>query len=385
MHLVIYTNILTPYRKYFYDLLYKICEESGDQFHVLVMAETEPGRTWKYEDLKGDYTILLDNKMISKGEIYVHINSNLVSMLKKLRPDVVVCAGSYLCPGVWKTARLKSKLNYKVIYWSESHLNEIEKSGSIKHWTREFLRNHVYKLFDGFWYAGKLSREFDEKYAIADATYHFLPNLIEETKYAVDASLEKRERLRQKYGLTADRTVFICPARLIPCKGILEFLNLMKECPSKEKAVVMIAGSGKLKTMIEHNAVENGVDIRLLGQKTQDEMIELYIVSDIFLLPSLSDANPLTCIEALWAKKPLLISAHCGNNPEVVHMGENGYVFSYSDKENAVRYIELMINANVNWKKEAGDVSRKIAQDIYSSVKATKRIVEEMKQICLKS
>ncbi len=382
MHFVIYTNILTPYRKYFYDLLYKTCMELGNQFHVLVMAETEPDRPWKYEALKGDYTILLKNKMISKGGTYIHINSDLMSTLKELKPNVVVCAGSYLCPGVWKIARSKDRLNCKVIYWSESHLNEIKKSSAAKRFVREFLRNRVYKLFDGFWYAGKLSREFEEKYAAPDATYHFLPNLIEEAKYSVDASLEERRILRQKFKVPEDKTMFICPARLIPVKGILEFLDLLKECPSKEKAAVMIAGSGELKTAIEHKAAENGLDVRLVGQKTQDEIIELYIAADVFLLPSLSDPNPLTCVEALWAKKPLLISEHCGNYPETVRPGENGYVFSYSDKEAAVKYIELMINADASWKNKAGCVSGEIAQDIYASVGVTKRIVEEMEQIC---
>lgn len=385
MHFVIYTNILTPYRKYFYDLLYKTCTAREDQFHVLVMAETEPDRPWKYENLKGDYTILLKNKMICKGGTYIHINSNLMDTLKALKPDVVVCAGSYLCPGVWKIARSKDKQNYKVIYWSESHLNEVKKNGAVKLFVREFLRNRIYKMFDGFWYAGKLSREFDEKYAASDATYHFLPNLVEEARYSVYADSEERAHLRQKYKIPDDKIGFICPARLIPVKGILEFLDLLKECPSKEKAVIMIAGNGELKNPIEKKAAEDGLDVRLLGQKTQDETIELYMASDIFLLPSLSDPNPLTCIEALWAKKPLLISEHCGNYPETVRPGENGYVFSYSDKVTAIQYIELMINSDACWRKKAGQISGKIAQNIYSSVEVTKRIVEEMEQMYLKN
>ncbi len=385
MNLIIYTNILTPYRKYFYDLLYKICTEQGDQFRVLVMAETEPGRPWKYKDLKGDYTILLDNKTISRGEAHVHINGNLMKMLKELKPDVVVCAGSYLCPGVWEIAKSKDRLGYKLIYWSESHLNELRRANSAKLFIRELLRNHIYKLFNGFWYAGKLSREFDEKYASPDASYHFLPNLIDEAKYSVSMSAEKKRKVRQKLEISESKTSFFCPARLISVKGILEFLELMKHCPSKEEAVIVIAGSGELKEAIERKSVENGVDVRLLGQKTQDETVELYAASDVFLLPSLSDPNPLACIEALWAKKPLLISEHCGNYPEVVRMGENGYVFNYTNQEAAIEYIELMINASACWRNKAGLVSEELARDTYSSVEVAKRIIEEMKQICSKS
>ena len=34
MNIAIYTNILTPYRKYFYDLFYECCLESGHEFNV---------------------------------------------------------------------------------------------------------------------------------------------------------------------------------------------------------------------------------------------------------------------------------------------------------------------------------------------------------------
>lgn len=51
-------------------------------------------------------------------------------------------------------------------------------------------------------------------------------------------------------------------------------------------------------------------------------MIELYSISDVFVLPSISDANPLTCIEALWTELPLFISENCGNYPEVIEQGK---------------------------------------------------------------
>ena len=112
MNIVIYTNILTPYRKYFYDLFYECCSEIGHEFNVLVMAETEDNRTWKYTDLESSYTTLLDSRTISKGETYIHINSNLMERIRLLQPDIVVVAGSYLCPGAWEIARNKKKYGY---------------------------------------------------------------------------------------------------------------------------------------------------------------------------------------------------------------------------------------------------------------------------------
>ncbi len=382
MNLVIYTNILTPYRKYFYDLLNKECKKNGDTFHVLVMAPTEPNRTWQYDDLKGEYTILLNNKMFCKGETYVHYNNNLVETLKIIKPDVVVCAGSYLCPGVWTVAKKKNKLNYKCLYWSESHLKEVKSNNSIKIFIREILRKISYKLFDGFWYAGKLSREFCEKYATPKAKYLFLPNLIDEEKYSKSFSQAEKDELRNKMNIPLDKTVFICPARLSPVKGIIEFLEIMRFSENKKNAVILIAGTGELKNEIEAKAKAYEIEVHLLGQKSQEEMINLYGISDAFLLPSLSDPNPLTCIEALWANLPLLISEHCGNFSEVVHQGQNGYVFNYSEKISATNYIDSIICADRTWFEKAGTHSREIAKQTYNSSVVTKRILKETKNIC---
>ena len=100
MNIAIYTNILTPYRKYFYDFLNAECKKRGDNFHVILMAETEPDRKWHYRDLKSEYTILLKSKTLTVAGAYIHINRGLKTVLKKLQLDVLICAGGYLCPGI---------------------------------------------------------------------------------------------------------------------------------------------------------------------------------------------------------------------------------------------------------------------------------------------
>lgn len=382
MTLLIYTNILTPYRKYFYDLLYDECKNAGDEFYVLVMAETEPNRTWTYQELRAKYTILLNGRTFSMGEAYFHTNYGLKKTLKKLAPDIVVCAGGYNCPGVWKIARLSKVLGYKCFFWSESHLNEIKKSKGYRIYVRECLRKYVYNKFNGFWYAGKLSREFCEKYARPNAKYFFLPNLIEECKFTDNAIHNKRNVIRATLDIEQNTTVFICPARLSPTKGILEFLELIQYSKEKEKAVILIAGYGRLKEIIEKKANEYMIDVRLIGQKKQSEMLELYAAADIFLMPSLSDPNPLTCIEALWEGLPLFISEHCGNYPEVIKFGENGYVFSYDDREKAIEYFDYLINSSREWRKHASQVSYVIAQELYESQGTVKRILTEMRLEC---
>lgn len=377
MRIAIYTNILTPYRKYFYDLLWEECKRNKDEFHVLLMAETEPNRNWNYKDLKAEYTILLQGKTFSYGEIYVHANLGLKKALKKLKPDVLICAGSYLCPGIWQAIGWKKKFHYKVLYWSESHLKEERDYGGFKVFVREKLRKTVYRKFDGFWYAGKLSRKFIENYKGVDSSMTFVPNLVDEVKYQRAGKItgEEKDQLRRKYGITPDKVVFICPARLVTIKGIDKFIELMGRCRDKKNATVLVAGDGKLKALIKQKADSYGLDVRLLGFQSQDTIVELYGLSDVFLLPSLSDPNPLSCIEALWAGLPLLISEHCGNYPEVVQNGENGYVFRYRDEKDAIKKLSCLINDGPEWRKKAKLRSLEIAEDTYCSRKVVEHLI----------
>lgn len=385
MKLLLYTNILTPYRKYFYDLIYQKCLDNNDEFKVYVMAENEPNRNWEYDDLKSIYTELLDSKTRSRGETYIHFNMGLKNKLVEYRPNVVICAGSYISPGIWTVCKYKKNLDYKVFFWSESHLNEYRKYNSIKLKVREKIRKIVYGKFDGFLYAGKLSKEFILNYN-KNAEMFFLPNLIDEKKYkdVVNFTNLEKDNIINKYGLNKRKFIFVCPARLSPVKGILEFLNLFSKTQSYKNATILIAGDGELEKDIKRYSAEKDLDVRLLGYKSQNEVIELYSIADSFLMPSLSDPNPLTSIEALFSGLPLLISNHVGNYPEVVKEGVNGYILDYSAEDESVKKIDRLLNSPEEWYQQAKNISLNIATEKFGSEEKTKELLVFLKSFAKK-
>lgn len=386
MNIAIYTNILTPYRKHFYDALYLECKKNGDNFNVLVMADTEPGRNWNYSDMSASYTILLKSKTLSLGSIFVHFNRNLVCVLKNLKLDVLICAGGYLCPGIWTATRYAKKHRIQCIYWSESHLNESRCYSSIKKIVREKIRNVIYKKFDGFWYAGKLSREFIEKYCSSNADFYFMPNLVDEERYYKASLIDEEQKIafKEHYKIPLDKVVLFCPARLIEIKGIDKLIPIIGKCQNKEHAVLVVAGDGEARDKIEEIAKREKVQTVLLGFQKQDSIVRLYSCADVFVLPSLSDANPLTCIEALWAGLPLFISEHCGNYPEVIKEGQNGYIFSYNDIETASIKLEKLINANKEWRKNARTISHQLATEKYSTRNVVESVLKYYRGLCKK-
>ncbi len=110
------TNILTPYRRFFYDKLYEALKKDGIEFYVLVMAESEPNRNWNYNQLKTNYTILLNSKTLAFPNFYLHINNNLKNVLLKIKPNIVIAGDSYISLSVIKSIGLKKNLNFKLIF-----------------------------------------------------------------------------------------------------------------------------------------------------------------------------------------------------------------------------------------------------------------------------
>lgn len=276
---------------------------------------------------------------------------------------------------------MQKRFGYKTLYWSESHLSEKRNYIGLKIKVRDFIRRCVISKFDGFWYAGRFSKEFIDCYAKRDAKYIFVPNLIDTTKFKSEKSSScELDQIRNRYDLADEKVVLLTPARLSAVKGILEFLNLYKEA-NTDNAVYLIAGDGELKDEISKFCLENKLNVKLLGYKSENEMLELYSIADIFVLPSLSDPNPLTCIEACWTSKPLFVSRHVGNYPEIIKEGQNGYVFNYENPQDAIEKLNKILMSDKNWRLNAGYISHSVGNDLYNPEKAVKRVIEETMKI----
>lgn len=374
MRLAILTNILTPYRKFFFDTLNEELERRGSSMRVFVMSESEPNRSWSYSDFQTSYTVLLKSRAFDLKGIYLHINPDLICRIEEYNPTVIVCAGSYLEPSVLKVLASKRRLGIPIVFWSESHLQENKEASELRIRIREAVRRFVYPRFDAFWIAGKMSLQLIEKY-VDQPDSLFVPNLVDPDLYRGQLYVCTSD-IRAQLHISSDSLVLFTPARLSSVKGLIEFINLLSEVRCSKNIDYIIAGEGELREEIERLSKELPINVHLVGQRSENEIAELYAVADYFVMPSLSDPNPLSCVEACWSELPLLVSDHVGNYPELIQQGVNGWVFSYAVREKSVGILQDAFSQSVSWRKVAGSVSRKIAMDKYSPVSSCERIVD---------
>jgi glycosyltransferase involved in cell wall biosynthesis len=332
--LVCVTDVPTPYRNHLFELLHDELAGRGIELEVWFMATSAPDRFWRFGDRLGayEYRIWPGLHPVSNGWAY-HFNPGIVAALIARPPRWVMLGGAWNQPTIMLSAvAARIRARSRVIFWSEANRH----SATHRRGPVALLRRSVLQLAEAFAVPGAIAEAtIRDDWDVTGRPFVLLPNLIDERRFAV-SRLDgvRRQELRDTLELSQDARVFLWPARLHePTKGIINFLASVKDTIS-DRDVIIIAGEGPDRLAIQQWLDDHGMrTVRLVGHQTQDRMIDWLTAADVFLLPSLRDPNPLAVIEALWAGLPVMISSHCGNYPEAVTSGLNGWVVDPLDRK----------------------------------------------------
>ena len=125
-------------------------------------------------------------------------------------------------------------------------------------------------------------------------------------------------------------------------KRVQDVVSIFAEVRKQIPAKLLMVGDGPERPAIEEQVRELNVfdDVRFLGK--QDQMEEILVVSDLFLLPSDYESFGLAALEAMAAGMPV-ISSNAGGLPEINIHGKTGYMANVGDVAAMSKYaIELM-------------------------------------------
>lgn len=155
-------------------------------------------------------------------------------------------------------------------------------------------------------------------------------NFIDEREYYKRDNLE----LRTGFGIQPNEKVLIHVSNFRKVKHVPDivetFLKVRKEVPSK----LLLVGDGpeKHEVMKQAKASDYTDDILFLGR--QENLAELYSISDLKLLMSEKEAFGLVLLEAMACGVPG-IGTRIGGIPEVIVEGVNGYIVELGDTDAA--------------------------------------------------
>ncbi len=372
------TNIPTPYRLHFYKILSQELERRNWSFEVWFMARTESHHPWTFAetDFCFPHRFLRGFRPTLK-QVTLHLNPRAVVNLWRDPPQVLM-VGSWILPTIILVLlALRRTKGCRVLGWVESH----QRSARYENRMLKHMRHSFCSRCDGFATPGVFARQYVQSLSPGKPVYS-LPNVIDDGTFSakVQELRQRKEALRAALDIPAARRVLLLPARLAPEKAVGPFLECLSSLPTEvlQRCTLLVAGDGPLRGPISQWLSHYpNLDVRLLGNVPAEDMPRLYAAGDALVLPSLRDPNPLSVIEACWARMPLLLSDRIGNHPEALRPAENGWLFDPQDPGAVVRAIEQFLSAPEAVLDRMGGISQDIAETNFHSETVVKQFLDQ--------
>jgi glycosyltransferase involved in cell wall biosynthesis len=147
-------------------------------------------------------------------------------------------------------------------------------------------------------------------------------------------------------------------------KGIFDLLEVISSCKDKykNKLRLFIGGSGetvKLNGIIKSKELNE--IIKFEGWVSGEKKCKLLSNTDVYILPSYNEGLPISILEAMSYKLPI-ISTPVGGIPEVVEDGKNGLLIEPGNQHQLKEAINKLLG-NSKLRKEMGEASFKRVQN----------------------
>ncbi len=172
---------------------------------------------------------------------------------------------------------------------------------------------------------------------------------------------------RKSVGLSPDDLVVGIVANFRPPKGYQYFAQaarIVHEQLPFVKFLVVGQGEGEIKQKFETAVADYGLkdNVKLLGFRS--DVPELLRAIDLFVLSSISEGLPLSAVEAMAARRPV-VATKVGGLSELVQDGTSGYLVPPADASSlANRMIEILKDKSL--RTRMGNIGREIATSTFS-------------------
>lgn len=375
-------NAPSPYRWHSFNVIYRVASEHGIEFSVVFLTHQSKPHPWSIKTLgPADFPYSAPWGINVQPSRMAYLNPAFILKTIGTKWDWIIFGG-YDTPTnllLILLPLLHTKL--KVIRNEGNPYNRGAEAGLLG-WLKRYLLTRC----DVYLIPGKRGIEWLARHQIElkNKSVHVFPNAVNDTYYIEQSRIlkVKSEILKKKWNVPVDKRLFVSVARLSPEKGVVEFIRKLPPAFGK-KNFWLIAGDGPQRDAVEAALKQCGqqMAVKLMGYVAKDLVPELYAIADVFLLPSLRDANPLSAIEAAFSSLPLLMSQNAGNSPELVLEGRTGWSFDPFEGDSIMKALSEAIRATDEEIGRMGKESFSNAIKNFSSETTVTRLIEFLLEI----
>lgn len=133
--------------------------------------------------------------------------------------------------------------------------------------------------------------------------------------------------------------------RLAEEKHIDVLIDAIAATPKELDLHLVVVGGGEVKTALKAQAAKLGLESRVefTGLVSDEELREVYLKADLFVMPGTAELQSLVTLEAMSASTPVVL-ANAMALPHLVEDGVNGYLFKPNDKADLAEKITTIMS-----------------------------------------
>jgi len=273
------------------------------------------------------------------------MNYGLASRLKAGRFDALWIHG-YMRWHHWIAMAGAKRLGIKVLVRDEA--TPISRPrGTLKQGSKRIFFAWLQRTADCFLAIGSLNGHYYRQHGLPDDRVFMMPYTVDNAFFQARTAefASQREIFRSALGLEHGRPIILYAGKLIRRKRPHDLLQAYRQLSPDSRAeprpYLLYVGDGEMRRALEEAAAATGwKSIKFQGFKNQTEIAAFYDLCDLFVMPSETEAWGLVVNEAMNAGRTVIVSDRVGCGPDLVHNGENGFIFKAGDVADLSRVLK---------------------------------------------
>jgi glycosyltransferase involved in cell wall biosynthesis len=156
--------------------------------------------------------------------------------------------------------------------------------------------------------------------------------------------VKRSTQLANRYKLSEFTILFV--GRLVEVKGVEYLIEALSKLSKDEiHFKALIVGDGPLKPELESYVANNDLNskVEFCGWVDKSKLEEYYSVADVFVGPSLQEAQGIVFVEALATGTPV-VASRVGGIIDIVTEGKNGYLVPAKSSRLLYEKLKLIID-----------------------------------------
>ncbi len=211
-------------------------------------------------------------------------------------------------------------------------------------------------------------------------------NAVDLSRFDRSRRAEYRHKLLDELGLPASAEIVTCVASISERKGVDTLLAACAALRNKRSMMYTLVigpdgGDPEFVSKIRSGIPRLQMEDRFLLPGPRNDVAELLIASDLFVLPTRADAQPLSVIEAMAAGLPI-VTTTAGDMPAMLRHGEIGSILSEPHQEDLAREIDGVLSTPRIQARYVQGVLDRVSDYTYDA--AIRVVAEELRTLATK-